>query len=663
MGATTLAASAPGIAAFPVQSSLNERYLVDQNGVPFPIMGRTAWFVTSVSVTDYHTFIDDTVSRGYNAIELHVINHDPRGNNPPFNGNGDVPFLNRLDGATWDGSLIYGNIDNEAPDFTTPNGAYWSFVDGLLSYCESKGILVFLFPAYAGFQGGNQGWMQEVVANGATKMRSYGAWIATRYQNQKNLVWMMGGDMGTPPNPFNAAQTAVEGALFTGLKSVTGQQSLFFSAEWATESIGTDQTTFGAVMTLNSTYSWTGDVNTHGRRAYAYTPVEPAFLLEEPYDEEGPDGNNYNPNATQPVRRFQWWGWLSTTGGYISGNGYVWRFRAPAWHDHLDTQGSRDMMRLNTFMGSIAWYKLVPSGLNGIRTLITAGGSFVGDSDYVTAAATFDGTLLVAYIPPAQSGSITVDMTAMSGLSQARWFDPTNGAYTEIGTGLPNTGTRVFAPPGNNSTGEGDWVLIIETATVAPTPTRSPTPPPTVNISGNISYCSDPLAGPVPNVTLTLTGDTMTSALSDGVGNYMFSSLASGGTYTVTPSKAARTPGFAGINTLDVIAAQRHFLNIALLSGCRLMAADVNGDTAVNTLDVIHIQRFFLGQATGISNVGKYRFTPVNRIFSGVVSNQISQNYAALVFGDVDAPFVELLDGPVYSAVGIRGWESRFLLR
>ncbi len=315
------------------------------------------------------------------------------------------------------------------------------------------------FPAYVGHLGGDQGWMQEMVANGATKMQSYGAWIATRYQNQKNLVWMMGGDLGN----FDPPQLNVESALFTGLRSVMGQQSVFFSAEWDSESIATDQTTFGVDMTLNGVYSWSGDVSNHGRRAYAYTPVEPAFLLEEPYDQEGPDGNGVNPNATQPVRRFPWWGWLSTIGGYVSGNGYVWPFRAPDWSNHLDTQGSRDMTRLNAFMGSIAWYKLVPSGLNGMRTLITAGGSCVSCSDYVAAAATFDGTLLVAYVPPDHSGSITVDMGAMSGPSQARWFDPTSATYNSIGTGLPNTGTRVFTPPGDNDAGDGDWVLMIET--------------------------------------------------------------------------------------------------------------------------------------------------------------------------------------------------------
>ena len=101
---TNPAASAPEIAVFPVRYSADARYLVDQNGVPFPIMGRTAWFVTALAVADYRTFIDDTAARGHSAIELHVVNHDPRGLNPPFNGNGDRPFLNRLDGATWNGS-------------------------------------------------------------------------------------------------------------------------------------------------------------------------------------------------------------------------------------------------------------------------------------------------------------------------------------------------------------------------------------------------------------------------------------------------------------------------------------------------------------------------------------------------------------------------------
>ena len=103
---------------------------------------------------------------------------------------------------------------------------------------------------------------------------------------------------------------------------------------------------------------------------------------------------------------------------------------------------------------------------------------------------------------------------------------------------------------------------------------------------------------------MTLTGTSGGSTATDGSGNYMFSGLTVGGSYTVTPTKAALAPGAPGISTVDVIAVQRHFLGIALLSGCRRMAADVNGSSTIDTFDVIAIQRFFLGLSTGIANTG-----------------------------------------------------------
>jgi hypothetical protein len=100
-------------------------------------------------------------------------------------------------------------------------------------------------------------------------------------------------------------------------------------------------------------------------------------------------------------------------------------------------------------------------------------------------------------------------------------------------------------------------------------------------------------------------------------------------------------PGSAGISTVDVLAVQRHFLNISLIpAGCRLTAADVNGDNSITTVDVIAIQRFFLGFSTGTANVGKYSFNPASRSYPGVSGNQTNQNYDTLIFGDVAASFV-----------------------
>jgi hypothetical protein len=255
------------------------------------------------------------------------------------------------------------------------------------------------------------------------------------------------------------------------MKSVAGQRSTNFSAEWNMDSIYTDQAdaTLRAAGTLEGAYSFSGNVNTYARNGYAHSPAMLTFLLEEPYDEEGPPpGNGANPSATQPVRRFQWWGWLSGIGGYISGNGYVWPFNSlpPSddWRSHLNTQGAQDMARLNAFVRSIAWYNLVPSGLGGMRTLVIDAGR-PDAAEYVAAAATPGGTLMVAYVPPDHSGSITVDMTAMSGPTRARWFDPTTALYTEdTGGGLPSgTKMQVFTPPsGSRGSNIDDWVLLLE---------------------------------------------------------------------------------------------------------------------------------------------------------------------------------------------------------
>jgi hypothetical protein len=144
---------------------------------------------------------------------------------------------------------------------------------------------------------------------------------------------------------------------------------------------------------------------------------------------------------------------------------------------------------------------------------------------------------------------------------------------------------------------------------------------------------------------MTLTGSASGSTLSDGSGNYQFSSLASGGSYIVTSTKAALLPTTGNINTVDVIAVQKQFLTRTFLSGCKLAAADVNGDTVVTTQEVIAVQRFFNGLSTAIANVGKYKFTPTNRTYTGLVSSQTGQNYDALVFGDVATPFSERVDG------------------
>jgi len=242
----------------------------------------------------------------------------------------------------------------------------------------------------------------------------------------------------------------------------------------------------------------------------------------------------------------------------------------------------------------------------------------------------------------------------MSFLNTGGRYNPSNDSWTWTSlTNAPSgreahtavwTGSEMIvwggASPGNYYNTGGRYCPTI--------PNPTPTPPP-ITISGTISYCSNPVPGPVPNVTLILTGSASGTTLSDSSGNYTFS-VPSGGSYTVTPTKAPVTPASPGINTVDVVAVQRHFLNIGTpLSGCRLIAADVNGDTLVNTVDVTAIQRFVVALSTGTANVGNYQFNPPGRTYQGVVTNQSGQNYDTLVLGDVAAGFLYDPEGPFRS--------------
>ena len=83
---------------FPIKASSNSRYLVDQSNKPFPILGRTAWFVISLPVSGYQTFIGNCISHGNNSIEMHVLDRYEMSVNlclpgMTFHRRGQVPSL------------------------------------------------------------------------------------------------------------------------------------------------------------------------------------------------------------------------------------------------------------------------------------------------------------------------------------------------------------------------------------------------------------------------------------------------------------------------------------------------------------------------------------------------------------------------------------------
>jgi hypothetical protein len=182
-------------------------------------------------------------------------------------------------------------------------------------------------------------------------------------------------------------------------------------------------------------------------------------MVEANYEFEHNANDETDPEI---LRKQEYWTMLSGATGQFYGNKYTWQF-IDGWDSHLDTPGSVQMGYGAKLFAGLPWFQLIPDlqhkvVTGGYGTFATTGK--IGDSDYVTAARTPDGKVVVAYLPT--GAAITVEMTKLKGPADARWYDPAKGVFSPAASAtLPNTGTREFKPPGDNADGDPDWVLVL----------------------------------------------------------------------------------------------------------------------------------------------------------------------------------------------------------
>jgi hypothetical protein len=452
---TVLAASPqPPAYSFPLKVSANHRYLVDQRGRPFRIQGDSAQsLITNLTSIEAETYLADRRSKGFNTVNINLLERK-FAISAPKNRRGDDPFTAR---------------DN----FATPNEAYFDFADSIIDLAASKGMLVTLAVMYLGYHGGEQGWWSTLTnaVNTQDVCYRFGFYVGRRYKNRTNILWVIGGDFTPPPGSEGEKRLH---KFMEGIKAAGASQ--LWAGDWNAPCLSTDVRAFASDMDLNAVYTYgmnghDGLTYAESRAAYSYAPARPAYLKETGYEEEV-----WLPGDSSSVRKYEYWAVLGgATAGIFFGHRDIWEFAtsgwssgaAPAhgpWQNALNSRGNLDMMHLGRLLDSVAWYKLVPSGTVGTKTLITAGGGSYGKQDYVTAAAAADRKLLLAYLPPgASTEGVAINMGSFAGPVRGRWFDPTSGIYIDIsGEALQNFGSRTFMIPSNNTVGARDWVLVLE---------------------------------------------------------------------------------------------------------------------------------------------------------------------------------------------------------
>ena len=143
---SNLAAASP---AFPLKPSANNRYLVDQNNVPFLIVGDSPQaMVGNVSEEDASFFIADRAQYGINALWVNLLC--------------DAYTACNSDGTTYDGIAPF----TTPGDLSTPNPDYFDRAADMINLAAASGMVVMLDPIETG------GWLSVLEANGVDKARA-----------------------------------------------------------------------------------------------------------------------------------------------------------------------------------------------------------------------------------------------------------------------------------------------------------------------------------------------------------------------------------------------------------------------------------------------------------------------------------------------------------
>jgi hypothetical protein len=401
---------------YPVRVAPDHRHLVDQSGKPFLVQGDAPWsLIAGLTNEEAEKYLETRRQQGFNSIIVNLVEHKFRG---PVNRYGEGPFVT-------------------PGDFSMPNEKYFEHADWVIRKAAEKGIQVFLAPIYLGYIGTDEGWIEELKANGVEKARTWGRYVGKRYRGFDNIVWIIGGDR----NPEEAR--ADVDAVAEGIKETDNRHIV--TAHCHPENSAIDQYRKEGWLDLNDTYTY-GIVHQKLRADYDRQPVMPYVLIETTYEGE------HNASAVQ-IRRQAYWAILSGAIGQFMGNRPIWLFD-PGWETALNSAGAQDMGRLYLLFSSHPWYELVPDEKHEV--VVDGLGEFNG-MDYLTAARASDGSTVMAYMPT--SRTVTVQMNSLSGTEVvAWWFNPRTGQVSEAGK-FPTRGKKEFTP-----SSDGDWVLVLDNA-------------------------------------------------------------------------------------------------------------------------------------------------------------------------------------------------------
>ena len=395
--------------------------------------GEDAWdLIVELSNAEVETYLADRASRGITCIWVALADNAYQ-TNPPQDYYGNVPF--------------------DGTDFTNEDATYWAHVDYVLGRMASYGITAFASPAFVGELPADGYYTSYQNSSDATLV-AYGAWLGNRYLSYPNIVWTLGGD--TLPSFFPKVAD-----IAAGIRSVDAAHLITVEATPESASSATVSSSGYAYCTptcaswLNVNWAYNQPQSVQLGCSYnAATYPLPGLLGESWYEGEH--------NTTElEIREEGYWGTLSGCSlGNVFGNNAIWTMGGPSetmgatWESQLGSAGSIAQGWEGTLFRSREFWKLHADTSN---TYLTAG--YGSGTSVSVLSRTTDGQTMIVYVPNGNSTSVTINLAGIvsgTGLVHGWWFDPQNGATTDLGT-FANSGSQRFTPPDAN-----DWVLVLD---------------------------------------------------------------------------------------------------------------------------------------------------------------------------------------------------------
>lgn len=406
-----------------LQVSANQRFLQHADGTPFFWLGDTGWLLpTKLDRDEAKLYLENCKKNGFNVVQVQTLCGVPCVNvYGQYSNNRYEP---------WDMS----QFDNSATTYT-----YWDHMDYIIREAERNGIYIAMDCIWGGLVKAGL-----IDTDGAV---AYGTFLAERYKNSPNIIWMIGGDIQGDIKP------KVWEALAKTIKSIDHNHLMTYhprgrytSAKWWAAAKWIDfhmyqsgHRKYGQRMG-NKDYpipdNTEEDCWMYVDSTWAYSPIKPVIDGEPSYEDipkglHFPDGPRW---TASDVRRYAYWDVFAGCFGHTYGHNAIMQMHKPGhsvayastsktWYEAQQDSGYVSMKYLKALMLSLPYFERLPD-----QSVIYKGNG----SKYNRLISTRGTDYLLVY--SYMGGNVNVDLSKVSGEKKSLWMmNTTNGHLTYLG--------------------------------------------------------------------------------------------------------------------------------------------------------------------------------------------------------------------------------------